>query len=66
MTLRMLTAKEIYIRLAQDHTAFICTIRYGCLHSKTADFPVQPDSDLLAALERTSCNPTARKSPPHV
>jgi hypothetical protein len=51
MKVPTLTTKEINIRLANDNRAFICTIRHGWLFSKTTSFLVQPDPNILAALE---------------
>jgi hypothetical protein len=34
-------SKEVYIRLADDETALICTSKYGRLFSKATAFPLQ-------------------------
>jgi hypothetical protein len=42
-----LFAQDIYIRLAEDYSAFICTTKYGRFSSKTIEFtlnePVTPE-----------------------
>jgi hypothetical protein len=48
MSLESLIEKEIYIRLALDETAFICTIQYGQIHSRSKRFPVEPDRSAFA------------------
>lgn len=35
-----LFAQEVYIRIAEDNSAFLCTIRRGRFYSKTAEFPL--------------------------
>lgn len=40
MTFKM-AFKEIYIRLPENDTAFVCTIRYGGLPGKATRFPVE-------------------------
>lgn len=44
-----LFAQDIYIRLAEDNSAFICTIKCGRFSSKTIEFslnePVMPEAE---------------------
>ena len=57
--------QEVYIRIAEDQTAFVCTIRYGKLYSKVTEFPLkhEPIPDVVdekaLVLARKS---TARRS----
>jgi hypothetical protein len=55
MMLRALVEKEVYIRLADDETAIVCTVRYGRLRTKVAKFPVELTSCVTA--EETERDP---------
>ena len=41
--------QEVYIRLANDQTGFVCTVKYGKLYSKATEFPLkcEPIPDVL-------------------
>lgn len=44
-----LFAQDIYIRLAEDNSAFVCTIKWGRFSSNTVEFslnePVIPEAE---------------------
>lgn len=42
MKLRRLLSKEVYIRLADDETAFLVTVTYGKIYYKQTEFAVEP------------------------
>jgi len=56
MTLRALFAKEVYIRLTEDNSTFICTVRRGIFGCGPTEVPIEggaacretPESDLYA------------------
>jgi len=39
-------SKEVFIRLKGDG-AFVSTVRYGCFHSKTKEFPLEWEASRL-------------------
>jgi hypothetical protein len=54
-------SKEVYIRLAEDDSAFLCTIKCGRFYSKTSEFglscqlvPEPVDEKVLLPLKRRS------------
>ena len=50
MTFEALFAREVYIRLAEDRSGFVCTVRRGRFLSKSAVFGVEGRP--ILALER--------------
>jgi hypothetical protein len=42
--------KEVFIRLEVD-AAFVSTVRYGCFHSKTKEFPLEWEGPSLTLQE---------------
>lgn len=43
---------EIYIRIAPDGKAFLCTVKFGPLYSKTLEYRVSLPDDATAPLKR--------------
>ncbi len=52
-TMNIPIGQEVYIRLAEDREAFLCTITFGKLYSKTTEFPLhgQPELEPVAEHE---------------
>lgn len=42
--MKKLFAKEVFIRLAEDDSAFVCTTKYGKFFSKAAEFALNSQS----------------------
>ena len=54
-----LFARDVYIRLAEDNSAFLCTIKRGRFYSKTTEValncqPVPEPVDALVPMKRRS------------
>lgn len=46
--------KEVYIRLNEEDSALVCTVRYGGIIGKSTHFPLETGQDVLPDLERES------------
>ena len=42
MDFKALFAREVGIRLTDDFSGFVCTVRRGCFHTKADEFAVEP------------------------
>jgi hypothetical protein len=51
MRLETLLAKEVYIRLAENETAFVCTVRYAGILGKSRQFALRVRPEVLRDLE---------------
>ena len=60
--MNMLLEQEIYIRLAEDQTAFVCTIKYGNFSTVT-EFPLKSKSIPDVADEKALVLARKRSSP---
>jgi hypothetical protein len=56
MTLLKSFTKEVFIRLESD-AAFVSTVRYGCFHSKTKEFPLEWEGPTLTLPESAPVRP---------
>ena len=46
MALKSLLSKSTFIRLSDDQTAFLCTVKYGRLFSRTTRIPLESEPEL--------------------
>ncbi len=46
--------KEIYIRLNEEDSALVCTVRYGGIIRKSTHFPLEAGRDVSPDLEQES------------
>jgi hypothetical protein len=68
MTLPALFAKEVYIRLAEDNTTFLCTVRRGLFRFRPTEVRVEERPVCLSAPDSEPCgapvlNPKVRARP---
>ena len=56
-------SKEVFIRLADDYSALVCTVRYGKIYSKTAHFSVN-DRSIVENVDGVAAVPVNDR-PPH-